>query len=240
MLAHPWYPLSKSKLPVLEMNQSVDTEVERLGRLAKLRDRVLPWLAMGLFALLVIWLVLAPAETRLGNLVKLVYVHGALVWIGLFSFSLAGGLGLVALIVRRPPWYRGTESAGLSALILWVVYVVSAMAVTRLTWGQLIAWNEPRVRATGLILVAAVVLFVVARLVAHPVFTAATNVLMGIVPWVVVRQADAIRHPVDPIGGSGSAAIQGYYWLIVLTVAGLAATLVAWLWLGAELKASDA
>jgi len=34
----------------------------------------------------------------------------------------------------------------------------------------------------------------------------------------------------------GSAAIQGFYWLIVLTVVGLAATGIAWLWVGAELR----
>jgi hypothetical protein len=201
-------------------------------------------MALALFALLVVGVVLAPAETRLGNLVKLVYVHGALVWTGLICFSAAGVLGMVALGVhylvgsaeRSEAWYRGTESAGLASLVVWVVYVISAMAVTGLTWGQLVAWNEPRVRATGLILVAAIVVFVISRLVNHRDFTAAVNILMGIVPWVIVRQADVIRHPVDPIGGSGSVAIQGFYWLIVLTVAGLAATWIAWLWAGAELR----
>jgi len=195
-------------------------------------------LAGGLLALLAVWVVLAPAETRLGNVVKLVYVHGALVWVGLLTFSAAGVLGLVALLVRRPVWYQGTRAAGRAALVVWSVYILSSMAVTGLTWGQWIAWNEPRVRATGLIFLAAIVLYVVARLVDQPAFTAVTNLVMGVVPWLVVQQAEAIRHPVDPIGGSGSAAIQGYYLLIVLTVAGLAATLVAWLWVGAALGGS--
>lgn len=200
----------------------------------KLRDRILPLIAASLCALLAVWVVLAPAETRLGNVVKLVYVHGALIWVGLITFSVAGALGLVALVLRHPVWYRGTWAAGRAALGIWVVYVISAMAVTGLTWGQLIAWNEPRVRITGLILVAAVALAVVIRLVDHHDFTAAVNLLMGIVPWVMVQQAEAIRHPVDPIGGSQSSAIQGFFLLIVLTVAGLAATLIAWLWAGAE------
>jgi hypothetical protein len=172
----------------------------------------------------------------LGNLIKLVYVHGALVWTGLLSFTSAGVLGLVALVVRRPAWYRGTRAAGTAAVIVWIFYVVSSMAVTGLTWGQLIAWNEPRVRATGLILVAAVVLALVAWLVDHDDFMAVVNMIMGVVPWVVVRQAGVIRHPVDPIGGSGSAAIQGFYLLIVITVAALAATLIVWLWARAELR----
>jgi hypothetical protein len=202
----------------------------------RLTTRILPLVAGGLLLLLVVGVGLAPAEARLGNLVKLVYVHGALVWTGLLSFTVAGVLGLVALVVRRSAWYRGTRAAGAAALIVWICYVISSMAVTALTWGQLIAWNEPRVRATGLILVAAVVLDIVVWLVDHDGFTAIVNIIMGIVPWIVVRQAGVIRHPVDPIGGSESAAIQGFYLLIVITVAALAATLVAWLWARAELR----
>lgn len=207
-----------------------------MPKLERIRNRVLPLTALGLFGLLLVWLVLAPAEARLGNLVKLVYLHGALVWVGLVTFSVAGGLGLVALVVRRRFWYHGTQAAGIAALILWIAYSISAMLVTGLTWGQVFAWNEPRVRATVLILVAAGLLAIVARLVNNRDFSAGVNVVMGIVPWIVVRQADAIRHPVNPIGGSGSTAIQVYYLLIVLTVAGLAATLIAWLWVELELR----
>lgn len=208
-----------------------------MSKLESWKNRGLPLAAAALFVLLAVWLILAPAETRLGNLVKLVYVHGALVWIGLSTFSAAGLLGLAALVGRRPAWYRGAQAASLAALLVWVVYVLSAMAVTGLTWGQVIAWNEPRVRATALILAADVILLVVSRLVSQPDFSALVSLVMGITPWVVVSQADVIRHPVDPIGGSGSATIQGFYFLIVLTVAGLAAVLVAWLWLGAEIRA---
>lgn len=222
-----------------------------MTRLEIIRNRALPLLAVVLLALLALWVVLAPSESRLGNVVKLVFVHGALVWSGLLTFTLAGALGLIALMARHivgsiapaarkqaPVFYRGAESASLAALIVWVAYVVSSMAVTGLAWGQVVAWNEPRVRVTGLILLAALVLFVVARLVANRDFGAVVSVVMGIVPWVVVKQAGVIRHPVDPIGGSESAAIQTFYGLILLTVAGLALTLIAWLWAAAELKAA--
>jgi len=205
--------------------------------------RGLPLAALGLMLLLTLWLALAPAEASLGQVVKLIYVHGALVWTGLLTFSLAGLLGLVALFLRyilpgarqrAATWYRGSRAAGLGALIVWIVYSLSAMLVTGLTWGQWIAWNEPRVRATAMILLAAAAAAVVVRLVGQRDFTALVNVALGIVPWVAVSRVEAIRHPVNPIGGSGSTSIQGFYLLIVLTVAGLAATLVAWLWLRAE------
>ena len=205
-----------------------------------LRERALPLVAGGLLVLLAVWLVLAPAEARLGQVVKLVYVHGALVWTGLLTFDLAGLLGIVALLLhwvtrrRATAWYRGTWAAGVAALIVWVIYAISAMLVTGLTWGQWIAWGEPRVRATGMILLAAVAAAVVVRLVDQKDFTAMVNVALGVAPWLVVSRVEAIRHPVNPIGGSGSTAIQGFYLLIVLTVVGLATTLVAWLWAGAE------
>jgi len=199
--------------------------------MTKSQNRTILLIAIGLSGLLGLWLILAPAETHLGNVIKLVYVHGALVWVGLLTFSLAGLLGLVALVVRRPAWYRGTQAAATAALLIWIVYSISAMIVTGLTWGQIIAWNEPRVRATALILIAALLMALVTRFVAQRVFTAIVNILLAIVPWIIVHQADVIRHPVNPIGGSNSTAIQTYYLLIVLTVAGLALTLVAWLWL---------
>jgi hypothetical protein len=202
-------------------------------------NRILPFLALGLLVLLALWVALAPAEARLGNVIKLVYVHGALVWVGLITFSAAGVLALAALILRRPVWYQGTRAAELAAVLIWIAYVISSMLVTGLTWGQVIAWNEPRVRATALILAAALLLYLVARLIDHRDFTALTNLVMGIVPWIVVRQAGVIRHPVDPIGGSESTAIQSSYLLIVVTIGALAATLVAWLWSRAALGEQD-
>ncbi len=184
-----------------------------------------------LVALLIVWILLAPSEARLGNLVKLVYLHAALVWVGLASFSVAGVLGLVALLVRRKVWYSGSQAAGIAALVVWVVYAISAVIVTGLTWGQWIAWEEPRVRATGSILIAALVLALATWLVRNRGFTAVVNVLLGIAAWTVVKQAEVIRHPVDPIGASESGAMRGYFSLIVATVAGLAAVLVTWLWL---------
>jgi len=223
-----------------------------LTRLEVMRNRVLPLLAVALLVLLLAWVVLAPSESRLGGLIKLVFVHGAFVWSGLLAFTAAGVLGLVSLVVnhllaslvsgakqRAAAWYRGTEAAGLAALIIWVATVLSSMAVTGLTWGQLIAWNEPRVQATGLTLLAAIVLLIVVRLVANRDFTAIVSVLMGIVPWILVQRAGVIRHPVDPIGGSESAAIQHFYLLILLTIVGLALTLIAWLWAGAEIQAAS-
>lgn len=55
----------------------------------------------------------------------------------------------------------------------------------------------------------------------------------------MTRQAEVIRHPIDPIGGSDSTSIQVFFLLIVLTVGALVLDLIAWLWLETELRAQD-
>jgi hypothetical protein len=91
-----------------------------------------------------------------------------------------------------------------------------------------------------LILVAAVSFALVARLVGSHVFSSLLALVLAVLPWIVVQRAEAIRHPVDPIGSSNSGEMQTYYLLIVLTVAGLAVGLIAHLWLSKELIESPA
>jgi len=72
--------------------------------------------------------------------------------------------------------------------------------------------------------------------VRHGPFGAAARIVMGIAPWLATRQAEVIRHPVDPIGGSASPSIQIYFLLIMSTVGGLVVDLLAWLWVESELR----
>jgi hypothetical protein len=158
----------------------------------------LPAVACALIALLALWVVLAPAESRLGNVVKLVFVHGALVWTGLLTFSVAGGLGLVALLTRRRLWYGdpGCRHGGAPAVDL---SIRSGHGGDGHHPGPAHRLERASSAGDSPILAAALVLALVRWLVGHPGFSAGVNVIMGILPWVVVRQADAIRHPVDPI-----------------------------------------
>ena len=100
-----------------------------MARAARIGRTIVPLVAAGLLGLLVLLVLLSPAETQLGDVVKLVYVHGALIWTGLIAFSIAGVLGLLALVVRyvlgsnqrAETWSRGTEAAGQAAPPIRVV-----------------------------------------------------------------------------------------------------------------------
>ena len=173
---------------------------------------------------LLVWF--APAEQTLGDAVKWVYLHGALARTGLVAFGAAGLLGLATLVTSRPALAAWCDASGKAALATWLVYSLTSMIATYLTWGVLIAWNEPRVVVSGQVLAVALLVAGVNHFVAHPRFTAASNLLLGGLAWWLTRRAAIVRHPFDPIGASDSAAIKGFY-LALLLACLLLAVLVA-------------
>lgn len=175
---------------------------------------------------LLVWF--SPAEQTLGDVVKLVYLHGALARTGLVTFGAAGLLGLAALVAPRPSLAAWCDAAGKAALAIWIVYSLSSAVATYMAWGVLIAWNEPRVVASVQVLAAALLVAGVNYFVAHPRFTAAANLLLGGLAWWLTQRAAIIRHPFNPIGQSDSAAIKGFYLALLLACLLLAAFVACW------------
>lgn len=192
-------------------------------------------LSAALFLSLILLLWISPSEKQLGDVVKLVYLHGALVRAGMLTFFAAGLVGLIAGIGwprsarRRAVWERWAWLLKASALATWLVYCLSSMVVTYLAWGVAVAWGEPRVQASVRVLLASVVLFGVGQLVRHPRFRAAVAVIMALLAAWLISSAGVIQHPIDPIGGSSSMAIKAFYVLINLCVLSLVACFALWL-----------
>ncbi len=95
-----------------------------------------------------------PPEQTLGTVIRVIFLHGALVQVGLLIFAAAGILALVYLWTRRsgvgdPTVYGWLVAAQRTGLVIWVVYALSSMLSTYLAWGQWVAWDEPRVRASA-------------------------------------------------------------------------------------------
>ena len=175
---------------------------------------------------LLVWI--SPAEQTLGDVVKLIYLHGALARTGLVTFGAAGLLGLVALVVPRPALTAWCGAAGKAALGIWIVYSLSSILSTYMAWGVLVAWNEPRVVASIQVLAAALLIAGVNYFVDHPRFTAAANLVLGGLVWWLTQRAAIIRHPLNPIGESDSAAIKGFYVALLLACFLLSAFVVYW------------
>jgi heme exporter protein C len=186
------------------------------------------WLLIGLCAVgAALVLALMPAEKILGQIIKLVYLHGALSRAGMIGFWAAGIAGAVYLIRPSPRSLRWSQALLWSGWGFWLTHFVVSMPATRLTWGPWIAWGEPRVTMTLQVAAAGLIVIAVTRLLDSGRFTAVANLLVGLAVFFLVERTGVLRHPLDPIGTSPSSTLRLIYLLLLLPVIA-SMFLVAW------------
>lgn len=160
-----------------------------------------------------LWLI--PPEQTLGNVIKVIFLHGALVRVALLTFTAAGVISLGFILTRRIEWYAWAMAAQKGAVLLWIVYALISSISTWLSWGEWVAWDEPRVRASVHVLWFSIACLLLVLWMGNRVFAAVVNLLVTGVIWILIRGATIIRHPFDPIGASGSETYQTLYWVMV-------------------------
>ncbi|MDQ1301498.1 MAG: hypothetical protein QG637_1420 [Chloroflexota bacterium] len=177
------------------------------------------WPLFGLCALsAALILALMPQEKTLGQIIKLVYLHGALSRAGMIGFWAAGIAGAAYLLRPSEPFWRWSRALLWAGWGYWTAHFLVSMPATRLTWGPWIAWGEPRVTMTLQVIAAGLIVITVAWLLDHARFTAATNLLLGLAILLMVERTGALRHPLDPIGASPSATLRLIYLLLLLPI----------------------
>lgn len=196
--------------------------------------------ALGLvcLALAAINLLLMPLEKTLGQVIKIVYLHGALSRAGMIGLVGAGITAILFLITHRAALAAWTRGLLLSGWIFWVAHFIVSMPATRLTWGPWIAWGEPRVTMTLQLVAAGLVVLLISWLVKDDRFTAGAAMLLALaVAWLAFATG-VIRHPLDPIGSSPSAILQLVYLALLVPVVG-GMLLLAW-WLAEQARPEGA
>ena len=186
-------------------------------------------LAVALLALLALLLILSPAEQQLGNLIKVIYLHGALARVGLYALMLASLPALIYLIRPRPALLRWSNAIQVAGMIVFVVHFALSVIPTHETWGVWIAFDEPRTRMSLQIIGVGLLVIVVRRLIDDPRFSAIANLLLGAAVLLLNLRTGVLRHPLNPIGESTSSSIQLFYAAILLTCAALTGLLAWWL-----------
>ena len=176
---------------------------------------------IALAILLLALLTLAPAEAMLGNVVKLVYAHGAAMRVALYAYLIAGALGLAQLVLRRDTLARWTRATIETALFFWLLHFVVSLPAQVLAWGG-ISWSEPRVVSAIWILALTLFILGVAVWMGDPRWMAIAGIANSAIAMILMRRAINVLHPIDPILGSDSIAIKGFYLAIVLTTGILA------------------
>jgi ABC-type transport system involved in cytochrome c biogenesis permease subunit len=186
-------------------------------------------LAAALLALLAALLILSPAEAQLGNLIKVIYLHGALARVGLYALMLAALPALAYLIRPQPALLRWSNAIQVAGMVVFVVHFALSVIPTHATWGVWIAFDEPRTRMTLQIVGVGLLIILVRRLIDDDRLHAIANFALGAAVLLLNLRTGVLRHPLNPIGDSTSSAIQLYYAGILLTCAALTALLAWWL-----------
>ncbi len=175
---------------------------------------ILPSLII-LLVLIVITAFASPLDKTLGDRVRMVYVHGAIIRVVMGMLVIAGGLGAAYLVTRRDSVFEWAKAAFNGGLVLWIIYLGTSVVTTLQSWGG-IAWFEPRWMVTLQMSGLLPIVLAVGVIVKHAKLSAALYAIVPVVMMVLLAQARLVLHPLDPIGESGSSAIQLAY-LIMLS-----------------------
>lgn len=172
-------------------------------------------------------LILMPAEKTIGQIIKIVYLHGALSRAGMIGLIGAGITAIAYLLRPRPALVRWTDALLLSGWGFWLAHFIVSMPATRFTWGPWVAWGEPRVTMTLQVIVAGLVVIAVNRLLNDARFSAAATALLAGALVILAARTGVLRHPLDPIGASPSVLLRLVYLALLIPIIG-SMVLVAW------------
>ena len=183
--------------------------------------------ALGVILLVLLWL--SPAEQTLGQTVKLVYLHGALVRAAMVLFVVSLPVNLVALLTGQRNWSVWGKALIWAAVVIWLVHTLVSMVTTYTTWGILIAWFEPRTRFTFALAVVGAIIVAISQLVDDTRFSALAYLLLAGLTLGLAPRWGAIQHPLDPISSSPSNAIRAFYLAIQTVTLAMGGLIVVWL-----------
>jgi hypothetical protein len=159
------------------------------------------WLVLGLAVVVILWL--APSERTLGEGIRWVYIHVAVIWTAMLGMLVVGGLNLIQVFSGRDGWRLWSAAASWGTLGLLVLAVMTSTLVMQVNWGG-ISWDEPRIGS----LLRAVAIWVILHFAGpwigdrrlRGVLTAAA-VAAAVIP---LRFAPLVIHPQDPLGQAAS------------------------------------
>lgn len=181
------------------------------------------WLLLaGLAASIVVVTLLGPAEKTLGDTARIIYIHGAMVWVSLVTFFVAALLGVGGLLARKEWLHRWCRAAGRVALIFWIGYLPLSMWAARAAWGRVFL-QDPSFQRAFRILSIALIVQVVIWLRPRPTwFTSLLNLIPFAYLSLQLSSAQQLMHPDSPIRNADSSLIQYYFYFLAALCAAFA------------------
>lgn len=177
-----------------------------------------------LIGILLIWL--SPEDKELGSVLKLVYLHGALVDTGLFLFTAVGLVSLISLF-GKSSGFSLLFAIEKTAIIFWVAATIAGNITSRLAWGG-IFWGEPRLQATILISLISISIYFISSTSENPKMISLLGTVLALSVWALMIRAGRIMHPDNPFNVSESS-IRFFFVIITLTFLIVSILTVCWI-----------
>jgi hypothetical protein len=189
----------------------------------------LPLIATAVFLLALVLIWLAPAEKSLGQAVKLVFLHAALMWVAFGLVTLQGLLSLVSLLSpQKTALTRFNTTTLTAALILFLATGLLGMYTAVVTWGG-VNWTEPR-----LFMLAEVLVLGLTSLSLRSLLNAKLSNIVGFcfaaAVWFLVLRTELVMHPANPIFSSNSLTFKTIPVSASLLIAAATLALIFYLW----------
>ncbi|TNE48556.1 MAG: hypothetical protein EP343_15845 [Deltaproteobacteria bacterium] len=186
----------------------------------------------------VAWVSLSPAEEVLGQGIKIVYVHVACIWVGLFGFVGWALLGWTSALSERLSrrWHPWVRALGWMAVVWFGLGVGTSMIAAKINWGA-IYWAEPRMKTAIFCWMAALAIHTVNLWVPSPRIEAALSGVPALMVVFLLWITPLVLHPRQPFMGKDTTP----FFLAFLGTFAIALALAVWttIWL-ARRKRADA
>lgn len=145
---------------------------------------------------MVLALALTPAEGEIGGRIRLVYAHGAGIWVSLALFVLASGIALVS--IARPSLLPFAAAIDLVATALWLCSFILAIISMKVVWGG-VFFGEPRMLTSLKVLSLSIAVNALGTLTRNPLarFVLVTGRTVAAFAWIV--STELVLHPDRPV-----------------------------------------
>ncbi len=171
-------------------------------------------------------ILLSPEDKELGTILKLIYLHSALVTSGLSLFTAAGLVSLISLF-KSEMKFKMLFAIEKTAIIFWVAATIIGDMTSLFAWGG-INIGEPRFATTIIIsMVSAGIYFISTAIDSHKIISL-LGIGLALSVWALMGSAGKILHPDNPFEES-EPSIRIFFFLITLVFLAASVLTVRWM-----------
>ncbi len=171
-------------------------------------------------------ILLSPEDKELGAVLKLIYLHGALITAGLSLFTAAGIVSIISLFRSRIN-FRLLFAIEKTAIIFWVAATIIGDLTSVLAWGG-INPGEPRFATTIVISLLSVGVYFISTSTGNPKIISVLGIGLALSVWALMGSAGKILHPDNPFGAS-EPSIRIFFFMITLVFLAASVLTVRWM-----------